>query len=267
MQIDRLRRIIEYSKENKAEISSKVRAFYYYAGISVDREILNIMQIARAMFYKKRYLTLEFPIADKEIGALCCRGDCRGYVVLNSSLPRVSLNFAVCHEIYHVFYPSESGCAKIDFASENWYEQDDELSANLFAGMLLMPEASFTAAFEQFQIDSGGDTLDTIIRLIHYFQAPYMAVVIRSIELGLLKENSSIAEFLRVDDFDVRKRTQALWLDESILEATKKDDFSRIKSEVSRLGAEYVAEEYLSEWMLRKVLDNMQTHYRAIKEA
>ena len=43
------------------------------------------------------------PFADDEIGALCYRGDGLGYVVVNTSLPRVNVNFAIAHEIYHVF--------------------------------------------------------------------------------------------------------------------------------------------------------------------
>ncbi len=44
------------------------------------------------------------PFNDKEIGALSYKGDGLGYVVINTSLPRVNSNFAIAHEIYHVFF-------------------------------------------------------------------------------------------------------------------------------------------------------------------
>ena len=103
MNINRLRKIIAYSDENREDINSMVKRFYSAAGIEYDSDLLNILQIVRSSFQKKGYLVFEMPFADDEIGALCYRGDCLGYVVLNTSLPKVNVNFAITHEIYPVF--------------------------------------------------------------------------------------------------------------------------------------------------------------------
>lgn len=64
---------------------------------------------------------MEIPFADKEIGALCYKGDALGYIVLNTSLPKVNVNFAICHELYHVFYQESEISSKAEFAN-NYYE-------------------------------------------------------------------------------------------------------------------------------------------------
>lgn len=104
MNIERLRKIIAYSEKNREETNSMVRRFCSFTGIEYDNDVLNILQIVRFSFRKKGFLVLEMPFADDEIGALCYKGDGLGYVVLNTSLPRVNTNFAIAHEIYHVFF-------------------------------------------------------------------------------------------------------------------------------------------------------------------
>ena len=115
MNIERLRKIISYSNSNCEEIDSKVKRFCSFAGIEYDSELLNILQIVRSSFLKKGYLVFEIPFADEEIGALCYRGDGLGYVVLNTSLPRVNVNFAIAHEIYHVFFGTDEFVSKVEF--------------------------------------------------------------------------------------------------------------------------------------------------------
>ena len=53
MNIERLRKIIEYSDLNREAINAKIKDFYSFSGMSSDKEVLNIMQIARPSFEKK----------------------------------------------------------------------------------------------------------------------------------------------------------------------------------------------------------------------
>lgn len=93
MNLERLRKIIEYSRKYREETNSMIKRFCSFAGIDSDNDVLNIMQIVRSSFQKKDYLVFEMPFADDEIGALCYKGDGLGYVVINTSLPRVNVNF------------------------------------------------------------------------------------------------------------------------------------------------------------------------------
>lgn len=261
----RLRKIIEYSDANRGDMETKVKNFYSFAGMTSDKEVLNIMQIVRPSFRKKGYLVLEMPFADREIGALCYEGDALGYIVLNTSLPKVNVNFAVCHELYHVFYQKQEFRTKVEFANDHYYEHEEEFAANLFAGMLLMPEASFRFMYNKFKEESAGNERDTIIRLMNYYQAPYMAVLIRCYELGLPDNGSVSEELLNVERDSVRERFVDLWLDDSILEATKKDDYVHLEAVVARLGNEYIKDSYLNERTLKKVIQNMRLLYAEIK--
>lgn len=265
MNIERLRKIIQYSELNREDIESKVKKFYSYIGISSDKDVLNILQIVRPVFQKKGFLVLELPFADNEIGALCYRGDALGYILINTSLPKVNTNFAVCHEIYHVFYQRNEFRSKVEFANDHYFEHEEEFAANLFAGMLLMPEASFRQMYGLFKKESDGNELDTIIRLMNYYQAPYMAVLIRCYELGLPESDTIEEKLLNVDSEFIRRRFIELWLDESILDASKKDDFPQLVALVERFGKEYIQDSYLNERTLKKVLHNMQTLYSEIK--
>ena len=58
MDIERFRKIMEYSDANKNEMESKVKKFYSFVGMSSDKEVLNIMQITRPSFEKKGYFIL-----------------------------------------------------------------------------------------------------------------------------------------------------------------------------------------------------------------
>ena len=265
MDIERFRKIIKYSEVNREDMESKVRMFYSFIGMSSEKEVLNIMQIARPSFEKKGYLVLEMPFADEEIGALCYKGDALGYIVLNTSLPKVNINFAICHELHHVFYQKSNFRTKVEFSNNHYYEHEEESAANLFAGMLLMPEASFRFMYTKFKIESENDEKDTLVRLMNYYQAPYMAVLIRCYELGLLDTDSISIELLNIGQDVIRERFNELWLDDSILDATRKDDYIHLEAVVKRFGNEYIRDSYLNERTLERVLQNMRRLYLDIK--
>lgn len=265
MDIERFRKIIKYSEVNRSDMESKVKNFYSFVGMSSDKEVLNIMQIARPSFEEKGYLVFEIPFNDDEIGALCYKGDGLGYIVLNSSLPKVNINFAICHELYHVFYQKSDFRTKVEFSNNHYYEHEEEFAANLFAGMLLMPESSFRFMYAKFKEESANDAKDTMIRLMNYYQAPYMAVLIRCYELGLPDTGSISIELLNMGQDTIRERFNELWLDDSVLDATRKDDYVHIEAEVKRFGDEYVRDSYLNKRTLEKVIRNMRTLYLDIK--
>ncbi len=265
MNIERLRTIIAYSDKNREDIYSMVKRFCSFAGIEYDSDLLNILQIVRSSFQKKGYLVFELPFADDEIGALCYKGDGLGYVVLNTSLPRVNVNFAIAHEIYHVFYGSNEFVSKVEFVDDHYYEHEEEYAANLFAGMLLMPEVSFRRMFSKFKEESDGNEVETIIRLMSYYQVPYMAVLIRSLELDLVTGNEVRENLFNIERDQIRQKLNDLWLDESIMEPSGKDDYVHIETVVARLGKEFVEEEFINERTVNKALKNMRELYTKIK--
>lgn len=265
MNVERLRKIIAYSEKNYEEINCKMKRFCSFTGIEYDSDLLNILQIVRTSFQRKGFLVFEMPFADDEIGALCYKGDGLGYVVINTSLPRVNVNFAIAHEIYHVFFQENEFVSKVEFADDHYYEHEEEYAANLFAGMLLMPEISFRRMYSKFKDESKDDKTDTIIRLMSYYQVPYMSVLIICLELELITGNTLSEQILNVDRIWIKQRLSELWLDESIMDSSNKDDFSHLETMVESLGRKYIEEEYINERTLKKVLHNMRELYRKIK--
>ncbi|MDO4265507.1 MAG: ImmA/IrrE family metallo-endopeptidase [Eubacteriales bacterium] len=266
MNIERLRKIIAYSAKNQEDIASLVKKFCSVSEIEYDSNLLNILQIARSAFEQKGFLVLEIPFADDEIGAVCYKGDGLSYVVLNTSLPKVNINFAIAHEIYHVYFQRREFVSKVEFSDDHYYEHEEEYAANLFAGMLLMPEISFRRMYAKFREESAGDKLNTIIRLMSYYQVPYMAALIRCIELGLWASNTLTEQFLNVGRAQIKEKLNELWLDESIMEPTNRDDYSRLEMIVERVGREYIQDAYINERTLEKVLLYMREIYGKINK-
>lgn len=84
--------------------------------------------------FRKRISGFGNTFADDEIGALCYKGDGLGYVVINTSLPKVNTNFAISHEIYHVFWGENEFVSKVEFSDDHYYEHEEEYAANLLLG-------------------------------------------------------------------------------------------------------------------------------------
>lgn len=269
MEMRRFRKILNYSREQRAEMEYQLRYFYSCIGMEYGKEFLNLMQIARSFFAKKGYYVVEMPLKDKEIGALCYKGDAKGYVFLNSSLPKANVNFALCHEIYHVFF-GKDGFSRPQmelYFSEHYFEQDEELAANLFAGMLLMPEQSFRSMYDKFlqEEENKEQKLNILVRLMNYYGAPYMAVLIRCYELELLEAGETLENLMETETNMIFQKFSDLWLDGTILESTKKDDYGQLRRIVAYSGKLFEKEGYLKEQTLKKALQNMQTLYEKIK--
>lgn len=265
MNVERLRKIIAYSEKNREETNALIKKFCAFTGLEYENDVLNIMQIVRSSFHRIGYWIFEMPFSDDEIGALSYKGDGLGYVVVNSSLPRVNVNFAIAHEIYHVFFQNSEFVSKIEFSNENYYEHEEEYAANLFAAMLLMPEISFRRMYLKFREESAGNELDTFMKLMAYYQVPYMAVFIRCCMLGLIADQVVSAELFQVTREKILEKFEMLWLDDSILYASKKDEFPRIAKIVESLGKDFVEGAYISQRAMNKSMKNMRELYQKIK--
>ena len=155
--------------------------------------------------------------------------------------------------------------SKVEFADDHYYEHEEEYAANLFAGMLLMPEISFRRMYTKFKEESNGNEVDTIIRLMAYYEVPYMAVLIRSLELKLLTGSVISEQFLNINRGQIEKRLGELWLNEGIMHPSNKDDYDHLEAMVKQLGNEYIQDEYINKRTLEVVLRNMRGLHKKIK--
>lgn len=264
MDINRFKRIIEYSEANLGDIEFKIKRFCSVMNIKSDSDVREVLLLVREVFIKRGFIVFEIPFFDGEIGALCYKGDGLGYVVINSSLPKVNSNFAVAHEIYHVFFQESEFKSKIEFANEYYYESEDEFAANVFAGALLMPENSFRGMFDKFKSESKG-LFDIICKLMNYYQTPYMATLIRCCELRLIEMKDMTSGLMFVNKETVFDKFSELWLDSRILEPSCRDDFPNVERLVKQMGEKYIEGGYINQRTLDMVLNNLKTLSKQIK--
>lgn len=264
MNVDRFKKIVNYNQTKSFEIEFNIKKFYSAMNIYSDSGVRDVLLSVREAFLRRGFIFFEMPFSDDEIGALCYKGDGLGYVVINSSIPKVNSNFAVAHEIYHVFFQENKFESKIEFANDHYYESEDEFAANAFAGYLLMPENSFREMFEKFKSESK-EMLDIICKLMNYYQAPYMATLIRCCELRLIEMKDMSSEIMFADKKCVADKFSELWLDVKILEPSCRDDFSNVELLVRQVGKEFVRDEYINQRTLDMVLKNIDTLSKQIK--
>ena len=148
---------------------------------------------------------------------------------------------------------------------DHYYEHEGEYAANLFAGMLLMPEVSFRKMYLKFKEESSEDEVNTILRLMSYYQVPYMAALIRCLELRLITGSTYKEDLLSISRDQIKHRLADMWLDECIMEPVGRDDYIHIEALVERFGREYIKDEYINKRTLRKALENMRELYARIK--
>lgn len=261
MKFDKFQKIVEFNRRNQENIAAKVKDFYFKMGMNYEKDLLNIMMIVRPLFNQKNYLVIEMPFKDREIGAICYKGDGYGYTILNSSLAKINVNFALAHEIFHVFYQEELLGKKIElYLNEHYSDYEAEMSANLFAGILLMPTPSFIEMYQKFKKEEAeGDSFLTVFcKLMSYFEVPYMAVVIRAYELDLLSDGEFLKKLLDVESGQIEHEFSRLWLDESVLHHTGRDDSERLENLVKVVGNQCVWKGILNENSVDKILENIR---------
>ena len=100
---------------------------------------------------------------------------------------------------------------------------------------------------------------------MNYYQVPYMAVLVRCFELELLEESDISKMLLEISADDIKNGFSRLWLDESILNQSYRDDYDKLEYMVKRYGEECMEGAYLNERTLKKVLQNMKRLYREVR--
>ena len=130
-----------------------------------------------------------------------------------------------------------------------------------------MPEISFRRMYLKFKEESDSNEVDTIIRLMAYYEVPFMAVLIRCLELRLIAGNAVTGrDYLIMISTQIKQKLADLWLDEAIMGTIKKDDYLHVEAIVKKFGKKYVEDGYINERTLDKVLHNMRELYQKIEE-
>lgn len=156
---------------------------------------------------------LRFPINDQELCACTFVRSGRIFVMLNSGIPMSKQIFAAAHELYHVrcFLEEDdpelarSGSILNATTIEKGTTEKEEMEANAFAGLLLVPVDALEQQIRIYQIDKTAIEMDDILTLMDIFAVPYKAMVLRLLEEQLISD-ARAREMLDIPLEEIRKR-------------------------------------------------------------
>lgn len=169
-------------------------------------------------YARKKGLTLEilrYPIKDEELWAFTFIKKGIIFMVVNSNLSLCKQFFATAHELYHVYCYAENvntrtitGGSLLDSNTADDIDAvQEDIEANAFAGLLLMPDEKLIEQFKLFGISREKIGVDDILILMELFALPYKAVVLRLVEGEIITESTAQA-LLNVDSNYVAERIE-----------------------------------------------------------
>ena len=114
--------------------------------------------------------------------------------------------FATAHELYHIHCYAEdintntitNGSLLDSQTFDEAAATQEDLEANAFAGLLLMPDISLTEQFKIFGLSKENIDVDDVLILMDLFALPYKAVVLRLAESEIITEEKA-DKLLQVD--------------------------------------------------------------------
>lgn len=184
-----------------------------YCGNMIIRD--SIFEIT-ANYAKKRELSLEilrYPFMDEELWAFTFVKKGTLFLCVNTELPVCKQIFAAAHELYHIHCYAEDtdpdtiteGSLLDSRTADDPAVSQEDMEANAFAGLLLMPDGLLDEQLRLYNINCEKISVDDVLILMELFALPYKAVVLR------LAENRNITpvkvrELLKVDTSSISER-------------------------------------------------------------
>ena len=161
-----------------------------FCGTTIVRD--SIFGIAEN-YARKRELTLEvlrYPFKDDELWAFTFVKKGTIFLCVNSGLELCKQIFAVAHELYHIHCYAEdidpdtiaSGSLLDSKTADDMAVSQEDLEANAFAGLLLMPDGILDEQIKIYGITGDKISVDNVLVLVELFALPYKAVVLRLVE-------------------------------------------------------------------------------------
>lgn len=261
MQINKLRKIIHFNQQHQKQIEELANL------VSVDNEIntnfMNVRNVLHELCEKLNIELFEIPIQDKEIGAVFYIYEQQKYILLNSNVPKVNLNFAIAHELYHIYVEDSAQNYNIGdvFVIDEYQDNENEMLANAFAAELLMPRFQVNFSYRFFA--DGNNDFETIIKLMNYFSAPYMSVLIRLLETENLK-NSNLSELIQKSEEEILEAAKKCGIDIGLLIPSQKNDSNIIIQKLKDEGTRLIEKELLSPVQLKRTIDKVEKILRKL---
>ncbi len=146
----------------------------------------------KSLLMKLGVIALFRPLSSEFSGMAVKVGDLR-FMLINSNHSVGRQHFSICHELYHL-YVQEEFTPHHSKASAFNRSDKIEYSADLFATYLLMPHSAIISLIPNEELVKDKITLETILKIEHYFSCSRTALLYRLKEMNLIS-NSNFEEF------------------------------------------------------------------------
>lgn len=155
-------------------------------------------------------------------------------------------HFTIGHELYHLFVQQDFTSQRCKTGLFDQHKDEEERKADLFSSALLLPEAGIQQFIPLGEISRGGEiSLETILKIQHYYQVSFKAVVYRLVELDWI-DRSCFDKYTHP-----KSKARALGYSTDIYEPTDKDvtigDYGIIANKL--YNEEKISESYFLELM------------------
>ena len=170
-------------KPNKFVIEGQASKFRSDNGLSLSEPIS-----LKSLLLKLNVLTVFRPLSENFSGMCLKDNSSHRFMLINSNQARGRQHFTIAHELYHLFieeHPTPHKCNP-GCGSKNPVEQ----CADMFASVLLMPEAGLCQLIPEAELKAKRTSIATLLRLEHYFSVSRMALLFRLQNLGLIAEQT-----------------------------------------------------------------------------
>lgn len=138
----------------------------------------------KSLLIKLNVITLFKPLSDNFSGMGVKVGNNR-FILINSNHSIGRQHFSICHELYHLYIQD-------DFTPHHClsgiFNKNDKIEycADLFAAYLLMPKDGINSLIPDEQLIKDKITLETILKIEHYFSCSRAALLNRLKEMQLI---------------------------------------------------------------------------------
>lgn len=263
MEFSRFKQIITNNRKYEQSVKEILNEFKNRVQWSGD-----IPKIMKEIGKSLDVLIFEIPMKDSDFGAIYLDTTYSKYLLLNSNQARNKMYFSFCHDIYHILKgtPDYINEKREVYFNQDYSIDENECKANLFAASLLMPEYEFKKMYALYDDDSEDITF-VVIKLMNYFNSPYVAVLLRLFELNILgkKNTKELKDLLDLERDNIDKLFEKLWIDKEILSPTLKDEMKYIFNILEKEGDYLLEEQLISEYELKNIMNNIEKFYNEIK--
>ena len=265
MEFDRFKEIIINNRIYDDEVKVAVSEFYD----KINCSYVDIPKLMKEIGSKLDVTVIEIPMKDSDFGAFFLNTSYSKYLLLNSNQPRSKMYFSFCHDIYHVLKDNGSS-SNINEKREVHLNSDytaspTECKASLFAANLMMPEKEFRTMYALYKESEKAGYLENIVlKLINYFNSPFIAVLIRLFELQILDNLKDVKEFLPISDDDLKQKLNKLWINDEIITPTLNDEMNYVFDKLEQEASKLISEELLSEYSYNKIVERIKYFYNKV---